>query len=103
MLSRSRTNVLHSHLVVFEITSSVFLTWHEPVRNRSFFKLHWTDDKTIGNAKNRVALPVTTLIRLLESVTYSALLLICESTRAIPMSQISIQGSCFRVNISVIV
>ncbi|XP_067235427.1 receptor-type tyrosine-protein phosphatase eta-like [Chanodichthys erythropterus] len=31
-------------------TSSVFLTWQEPVGNRSFFKLNWAGDKTIGNA-----------------------------------------------------
>ncbi|XP_067235426.1 receptor-type tyrosine-protein phosphatase eta-like [Chanodichthys erythropterus] len=31
-------------------TSSVILTWQEPVGNRSFFKLLWTGDKTIGNA-----------------------------------------------------
>ncbi|MGL5583014.1 MAG: fibronectin type III domain-containing protein [Cetobacterium sp.] len=39
------------NLTVTNLTSSsVFLTWHDPVGNRSFFKLHWTGDKTIGNA-----------------------------------------------------
>ncbi|XP_042571860.1 receptor-type tyrosine-protein phosphatase eta-like [Cyprinus carpio] len=31
-------------------TASVFLTWEEPVGNRSFFKLKWADDKTSGNS-----------------------------------------------------
>ncbi|XP_026058835.1 uncharacterized threonine-rich GPI-anchored glycoprotein PJ4664.02 isoform X3 [Carassius auratus] len=33
-------------------TSSVFLTWDEPVGNRSFFKVHWTDDKTNKTTNN---------------------------------------------------
>ncbi|XP_016325269.1 receptor-type tyrosine-protein phosphatase eta-like isoform X2 [Sinocyclocheilus anshuiensis] len=39
------------NLTVNNITSSsVFLTWEEPIGNRSFFKLKWADDKTSGNS-----------------------------------------------------
>ncbi|XP_073687768.1 receptor-type tyrosine-protein phosphatase eta-like [Garra rufa] len=39
------------NLTVSEITtSSVYLTWEEPIGNRSFFKLQWTGDKTSGNS-----------------------------------------------------
>uniref|UniRef100_A0A9J8BVR4 Fibronectin type-III domain-containing protein n=1 Tax=Cyprinus carpio carpio TaxID=630221 RepID=A0A9J8BVR4_CYPCA len=39
------------NLIVSNITTtSVFLTWEEPVGNRSFFKLKWADDKTSGNS-----------------------------------------------------
>ncbi|XP_016085817.1 receptor-type tyrosine-protein phosphatase eta-like [Sinocyclocheilus grahami] len=39
------------NLTVSEITpSSVFLTWEEPVGNRSFFKIQWTGDKTNGSS-----------------------------------------------------
>ncbi len=38
------------NLTVSEITTSfAFLTWHEPVGNKSFFKIQWTNDKTSGN------------------------------------------------------
>ncbi|XP_052453255.1 tenascin-X [Carassius gibelio] len=40
-----------SNLKITEITtSSMFLTWDEPVGNRSFFKIHWMGDKTNGNS-----------------------------------------------------
>ncbi|XP_059402129.1 receptor-type tyrosine-protein phosphatase eta [Carassius carassius] len=40
-----------SNLKITEITtSSVFLTWDEPVGNRSFFKIQWMGDKTNGNS-----------------------------------------------------
>uniref|UniRef100_A0A9J8BSQ4 protein-tyrosine-phosphatase n=1 Tax=Cyprinus carpio carpio TaxID=630221 RepID=A0A9J8BSQ4_CYPCA len=39
------------NLTVSEITpSSVFLTWKEPLGNRSFFKIQWTGDKTNANS-----------------------------------------------------
>ncbi|XP_043083335.1 receptor-type tyrosine-protein phosphatase eta-like isoform X19 [Puntigrus tetrazona] len=39
------------NLAVSEITSSsVFLTWAEPIGNRSFFKIQWTDDQTSKNS-----------------------------------------------------
>uniref|UniRef100_A0A9J8B9Q8 Fibronectin type-III domain-containing protein n=1 Tax=Cyprinus carpio carpio TaxID=630221 RepID=A0A9J8B9Q8_CYPCA len=46
----TRPNVA-SNLTVSEITpSSVFLTWEEPLGNRSFFKIQWTSDKTNGSS-----------------------------------------------------
>ncbi|RXN02966.1 receptor-type tyrosine- phosphatase eta-like protein [Labeo rohita] len=39
------------NLTVNEITtSSVFLTWNEPIGNRSFFKIQWTDNRPSGNS-----------------------------------------------------
>ncbi|ROL51953.1 Receptor-type tyrosine-protein phosphatase eta, partial [Anabarilius grahami] len=43
-------NTIRNLTVTNITTSSVFLTWQEPVGNRSFFKLHWSGDETIGNA-----------------------------------------------------
>ncbi|XP_048015425.1 receptor-type tyrosine-protein phosphatase H-like [Megalobrama amblycephala] len=43
-------NMIRNLTVTNITTSSVILTWQEPVGNRSFFKLLWTGDKTIGNA-----------------------------------------------------
>ncbi|KAL1247798.1 hypothetical protein QQF64_023174 [Cirrhinus molitorella] len=40
-----------SNLTVNNITtSSVFLTWNDPIGYRSFFKIQWTGDQTSGNS-----------------------------------------------------
>ncbi|XP_016432035.1 receptor-type tyrosine-protein phosphatase eta [Sinocyclocheilus rhinocerous] len=55
----TRPNVIRN-LAVSEITtSSVFLTWDEPVGNRSFFKVQWADDKT--NATTNTSYNITGL------------------------------------------
>ncbi|XP_016085759.1 receptor-type tyrosine-protein phosphatase eta-like [Sinocyclocheilus grahami] len=54
----TRPNVVS--LAVSEITSSsVFLSWDEPVGNRSFFKVQWADDKT--DATNNTSYHITGL------------------------------------------
>ncbi|XP_016091647.1 receptor-type tyrosine-protein phosphatase eta-like, partial [Sinocyclocheilus grahami] len=46
----TKPNVIRKFRVTNITTSSVVLTWEEPIGNRSFFKLHWTDEKTNRNS-----------------------------------------------------
>ncbi len=50
--SLTEPDVIRNLRVTNITTSSVFLTWTEPFGNRSFFKLHWTDDKTNKTTTN---------------------------------------------------
>ncbi|XP_026058841.1 receptor-type tyrosine-protein phosphatase eta isoform X7 [Carassius auratus] len=51
-ISTSKPGVIRNLSVANITTSSVFLTWDEPFGNRSFFKLHLTDDKTNKTTNN---------------------------------------------------
>ncbi|KAL1247803.1 hypothetical protein QQF64_023179 [Cirrhinus molitorella] len=42
----TKPDVISNFTVNSITTSSVFLTWNEPMGNRDFFKLNWTDKKT---------------------------------------------------------
>ncbi|XP_050956066.1 receptor-type tyrosine-protein phosphatase eta-like [Labeo rohita] len=50
------------NLTVNEITtSSVFLTWAEPIGKRSFFKIQWTDNRTNENSATNTSYNITGL------------------------------------------
>ncbi|XP_056307248.1 receptor-type tyrosine-protein phosphatase eta-like [Danio aesculapii] len=61
-----------SSLVVTNITtSSVVLTWNEPIGNRSFYKIDWTADKTKTNGTEMTTSDFVQITDLTAGVSYT--------------------------------